>query len=714
MPIGSNHMPEEKIVKSACRMCHGVCGVSVYIKDGKVVKVKGDPDCPTSLGYICPKGRASVEYLYHADRLKYPIKRVGAKGENKWQRISWDEALDITAQKLNCFKKEYGPESIAMGQGTGRPYTAFNLRFAHALGTPNFVGNGHICYFPRVIASGITCGRLPMCDFYGLGEVYPECVLVWGCNIAETGAADGMCGHQLILTHRRGAKLIVVDPRPIPLTKKADIWAQIRPGTDVLLALGMLRVIVEEELYDKEFIERWTVGFDRLEHRLKDYPLKKVEELSWVPEKTIREMAHLYAATKPACILWGNGLDMNVNTFQSARALLILMGITGNIDVPGGDVFWVPPEDLVPTSPFISMDITLPERLSPEVAKKKLGTEKYPFNPFAWPHTFYDAVITGTPYPVKALLLMGSNPLTTASNVLKLEEALRKIEFFVLVDLFMTPTGQLADIVLPAASWLEQDDIADLHMIWCVLARQKVAEIGECWDDKKILMELAKRMGFGDAFPWKDVKDYCSWVLEKTGISFEEFKEMGILKGKMRYRKYEQEGFKTPSRKFEIYSSVLEGVGYDPLPSYIEPAESPYSTPELANSYPLIAITGCKTLDFFPSEYRQIKSLRKKNPDPVLEINPKTAEDLGIREGDWVWIESARGKIRQRAKLTPGIHPKIVHAQHGWWFPEKEPPEYGWREYNANLLLAHEPNDPVIGSEPWKGFLCRVYKAKEN
>lgn len=703
-------MFEVKIVKSTCCMCHGVCGVLVHIKDGKVVKVKGDPDCPTSLGYICSKGRASVEYLYHTERLKYPLKRAGAKGENKWQRISWDEALETITQKLSTFKREYGPESIVMSQGTGRPYTTFNIRFAHALGTPNFVGGSHICYFPRLIASDITCGGLPICDFYGFGGVYPKCIVVWGCNIAETGAADGMCGHQLILAHRRGAKLIVVDPRPIPLSKKSDIWAQIRPGTDVLLALGMLRVIVEEELYDKYFVEKWTIGLERLENRLKDYPLEKVEELTWIPEKTIREMARLYATTKPACLLWGNGLDQNVNAFQNARALLILRGITGNIDVPGGDVFWVPPKDLVQTSPYLSWDITLPERLSPEIAKKKLGANKYPLNPLVWPHTFYDAVMTGKPYPVKALLLMGSNPLTTASNVLKLEETLRKIEFFVLVDLFMTPTGQLADFVLPAASWLEQDDIADHHMIWCVLVRQKVAEIGECWDDKKILMELAKRMDFGDCFPWKDVKDYCNWVLKKTGISFEEFKEIGILKGEMRYRKYEQEGFNTPSGKFEIYSSVLEEKGYDPLPSYLEPPESPYSTPEIANNYPLIAITGCKIQDFFHSELRQIESLRKKNPDPLLEINPETAEGLGIREGDWVWIESPRARIRQRAKLTSGMHPKVVHAQHGWWFPEKEPRDYGWKEYNANMLLAHEPNDPIMGSEPWKGFLCKVYK----
>jgi len=700
-------MSEERIVKSACRMCHGICGVLVHLKDGNVVKVKGDPDCPTSHGYMCPKGKASVEYLYHPERLKHPLKRIGTKGENKWQQISWDEALDTISQKLNYLKREYGPESIAMGQGTGRPYTYFNLRFANALGTPNFFAPAHICYFPRIVASGITCGELPICDFYGFGGEYPKCILVWGANISEIGASDGMCGHQLTLAHRTGAKLIVVDPRPIPLSENADIWAQVRPGTDVLLALGMLRVIVEEKLYDKEFVEKWTVGFDALESRLKDYPLATVEELTWIPVETIKEMARLYATTKPACILWGNGLDMNVNAFQNARALLILRGITGNIDVPGGDVFWVPPEGVVQTS---SQDFFLAEKLSPETAQKKLGADTYPLYPFVWPHILNDAVITGKPYPIKAFLLMGTNPLATASNLPRLEEALRKIEFCVLVDLFMTPTGQFADIVLPAATWLEQDDVADIMRGWCAQVRQKATAVGECWDDKQILIELAKRMGFGDAFPWKDVPDYCNWVLKETGLTFDEFKEIGILKGEMRYRKYEQEGFSTPSGKFEIYSSVLKGMGYDPLPSYLEPPESPYSSPELADNYPLIAITGCKNLFFFHSEYRQLKSLRKMNPDPLVEINPETAKHLGIKDKDWVWIESLRGKIKQRAKLTPGMHPKVVHAQHGWWFPEKDPPHYGLKEHNANMLLPHEPNDPIFGSEPWKGFLCKVYK----
>jgi anaerobic selenocysteine-containing dehydrogenase len=685
-------------------MCHGICGVLVHVRDGRVVKVVGDRERPSSKGYICPKGRASVEYIYHPDRLRHPLKRVGERGENRWQRISWDEALDTIAGRLAECKEKFGAESFVLSRGTGRPYSAFNLRFTNAFGTPNQWGNGHICYIGRVQASKLTCGQLPICDFYGFGGVYPQCVVVWGCNIAETHASDGMCGGQLVRAYRRGAKLIVIDPRRTSTAARADLWAQIRPGTDAALALAMIHTIIEEGLYDQEFVEQWTVGFDQLWVRARDYPPERVEEITWVPAQTIREMARLYATTKPACLLWGNAVDQSASAFQTARALLILRGITGNIDVPGGDVLWVPPEGVVQTSPFMDSSIVLPEALPPEQATKRL--------PGTWPHNFCDAVLESRPYPVKALLNIGANPLVTSSDCLRLEAALKKVDFIAAIDLFMTPTTQLADIVLPAASWLEQDDIADLHFIWCVQVRQKVVEIEECRDDKEILMELARRLGIGHHFPWRNVREYCDWVLRDSGITFDEFKEMGIITGKMRYRKYLSQGFATRSGKFELYCSALEERGHDPLPSYTEPPESPLSTPELAQEYPLIAITGCKLGGFFHSEGRQVKSLRRLHPEPLVEIHPDTAEKLGIQDGDWVWIQSPRGRIRQRARLTAGIYPRVIHAQHGWWFPEGNPPEYGYKEFNPNLLLDNQPCEPVMGAEAWKGFLCRIYKAR--
>ncbi len=704
----------ERIVKSACRMCHGICGVLVHIRDGRVVKVTGDRDCPTSNGYICAKGRASVELLYHPDRLQFPLKRIGARGENKWQRISWNEALDIVAGKLLKFKEELGPQAIGMAQGTGRPYTNFFARFRHCLGAANRFGHQHICYIPRCVASGMTCGRLPVCDYYGFGGVYPKCVVVWGCNITEAGGSDGMCGYQLTQTLRReGTKLIVIDPRRTRLAAKADHWLQIRPGTDDALALGMLHVIIQEELYDKDFVTQWTIGFDELKKRVEDYPPERVAEITWIPAEDIRATARTYATTKPACMQWGVAVDQNINNFQTARAILSLSGITGNIDVPGGDVFWVPPADIVEQNVGLNPSIILPDKMPKEMWAKMIGAGKYRvIEHFQIHHQlFYEAVLSEEPNPIKALFLMGCNTFVTHSHSPEMEQAFKKIDFIFGTDLFMTPTLQMADIVLPAASWLETDDIADPHFGWCALARQKVAQIGECRDDKQIIIDLAQRMGMGDCFPWEDVKEYCNWVLKDADITFDEFKEIGILEGQMRYRKYEEKGFATPSGKFELYSATLEAMGYDPLPYFVEPPESPYSTPELLTSYPLIITTGGRVQGYFHSEGRQIQSLRKLCPDPLVEIHPATAERLGIKEGDWVWIESLRGRIQQRARLIEGIHPRVVNAQHGWWFPEKDPPEYGFRESNINLLTGGMPCDPHTGSESFRSFLCKVYKA---
>ncbi|MFC2044567.1 molybdopterin-dependent oxidoreductase [Chloroflexota bacterium] len=702
----------ETIVKSSCRMCHGVCGVLVHLKHDKVVKITGDRDCPTSLGYTCAKGRASPELLYHPDRLKYPMKRVGARGENRWQRISWDEALDTVASRLLKVKQEFGVESIASTQGTGRPYSLFFGRFMNYLGTPNRFGGSHICYFPRLMSSAMTCGTLPICDYYGFGGVYPKCIVSWGCNIAEFGASDGMCGYQLTLALKRpGTRSIVIDPRRTSVAAKADHWLQIRPGVDDALALGMLNVIIEEELYDKEFVSKWTVGFDDLRERVEEYTPEKVAEITWIAAEDIRAASRTYSTTKPACIQWGVSVDQNINNFQTSRTILCLSAITGNLDVPGGDVFWVPPANVVVQNRRFNPSIAGPD-ISPEMKAKKIGAGKYRIISQVHPHEFYEAVLSEKPYPIKALFIMGSNKLVAHAYSERMVQALNKIDFIVATELFMTPTTQLTDIVLPAASWLEQDDIADQHFIWCVLLRQKVATIGECRDDKQIVIDLAHRMGMEEAFPWRNVREYCDWVLKDSGVTFEEFKRVGIIKGEMRYRKYEKEGFDTPSGKVELRSSIVEKMGYDPLPYYVEPPESPYSTPELFKKYPLIMSTGARTEAYFHSEGRQIESLRKLEPDPLLDINPDTAKSLGIVNGDWVWIESPRGgKIRQRARLTDGIHPGVVQAPHGWWFPEKDPPDYGFKESNVNMLTGNLPYDPHTGSESWRSFLCKVYKA---
>lgn len=327
-------MPSDTVFKSACRMCHGGCGVLVHVKSGKVVKIEGNPDSPASQGKICPKGLASIEHLYHPDRITHPLKRIGERGEGKWKRITWEEAYQILVEKIEILQCRYGPETVAVGHGTGRYHFSHVLRFAHAIGTPNWVEPGTAqCFIPRIIASGVTYGDLIVSDYGYNGVTHPKCLLCWGKHPYISGP-DAESQFRVKNCLKQGPKLIVIDPRETQMAKMADIWLKVRPGTDAALALAFSHVIIEEKLYDREFIENRTVGFEALKERVQQYTPEKAAEICWVPAEQIRAAARLYAGTKPAAMTWGNALEHNTNAFQNARAVGILPALTGNIDIP--------------------------------------------------------------------------------------------------------------------------------------------------------------------------------------------------------------------------------------------------------------------------------------------------------------------------------------------------------------------------------------------
>ena len=695
----------EMIVKSCCRTCgHGGCGVLIHVRNGVISKIEGDKNHPISRGYICSKGLASAELVYHPQRLKQPLRRVGEKGEGKWQSISWNEALEAITLRLTEYRDKYGPESVVIAQGTGRDYSHFLYRFSNLFGTPNILTAGHMCYVSRIGACLVTCGNLPICDYDGK----PKCVLVWGSNIINSNP-DEYKAVGLLSALDSGAKLIVIDPRKTNLAARADLWLQLRPGTDAALALGMLNVIMAEQLYDENFVKEYAYGFDRLAERARQYPPEAVEKITWVPAEQIRQAARMYAEKKPACIQWGVAIEQSLNCTSNNRALVCLMVVTGNLDIPGGNVFFVPP----PVLPFTKF--ALHEKLSPDRKKKMLGGEEYKLAArvaLCTPYVVWRAILKGEPYSVKALLIFGSNPVITRANAREVYRALSKVEFLVVADLFMTPTAELADIVLPAASWLEQNNVADY---WkrhgYVFPRRKVVQVGECWSDQKIFNELGKRLGYGELF-WRDVDEALDEMLRPAGVSWSQFKDMDFLRGKMEYEKHKREGFRTPTKKVELYSTILEQWGYDPLPNYTEVPESPVSNPELAREYPFILITGARIPVFFHSEHRMISSLRKMHPDPIVEIHPEVADKIGVKNGEWVYIETPRGRIRQKAKLTENIDLRIVHAEHGWWFPERGGRGYGWDESNVDILTENKPPlDPCMGSTNLRVLMCKVSKA---
>jgi len=699
----------DEVVRSVCNLCLRGCGILVYLENGKITRIEGDREHPVSKGALCSKGLASVEILYHPDRLRHPLKRVGKRGEGKWQQISWDEALNIIADELLKARDNYGAESVAFIKGAARGIQDGLLyRLANTFGTPHFVTQDHVCFEPSNFGAKITCGFLPNPDY----DYPPACIVIWGTNFAETGIPQ--YGPTLEATNK-GAQLIVVDPRRIKLATKAHLWLQLRPGSDLALALGMINVIINEELYDKAFVDRWTVGFSELKTHVEDYTPEKVERITWVPADMIKRAARLYATSKPAAIPRGNGIEQNVNSFQAGRAIAILRAITGNLDVPGGEIepsstgilWWLAPE------------VTLASELPAGKWRKRIDADLKlvpAFSPFSMllPQRIVKAIIEGDPYPIHAVYIQAANPLLTYSNAQETYRALNKLDFLAVVDLFMTPTAELADIVLPAATYLEFDSISsplrDPEARILVQLSPKVAEINKCRSDLEILNELAKKLGLEKYF-WDDTASFLDFLLKPVGLTLEEFKKIEVIERGKKYRKYEAAGFNTPSGKVELYSNQLKEWGFDPLPAYHELPETPYSDPQLAKEYPLI-FTSCKAEPYRHSMGRQIASLRDSYPEPVINIHPTTANKLGIAEGDWVYIETKRGRIKQKAALTNNLDPRVVIADYGWWFPEKGIAElHGWAESNINILTDDKPPySHEIGSTNLRGISCKVYK----
>jgi anaerobic selenocysteine-containing dehydrogenase len=675
--------------------------------NGRVTNVSGDPESQTSRGYICAKGMAAPEFIYHPDRVTHPLRRTGPRGSGQWVRIDWEEALLEISNNLQRVRAESGPEYIALCQGTGRPYTEFTGRFIHALGSPNFVSPGHNCFVPRTIASGITVGWMPMPDIYARGGLFPACILQIGQNSPEFGAADGICGSMILRAMQKAQELIVIDPRRTQTARRADLHLPLRPGTDGALILSMLHVIIGEKLYDRAFVAQHCSGFEELRGHIAAFSPEWAEPITQVPAGQIRRAARNFAMTRPACVLWGNGMDMSTNAFQAARAVLILIAVTGNLDVPGGMVRWVPPAGVRSKSPLVDRAIQGEQFLSSKQKSRMIGAGRFPFAPGCHQPTFWRACVTGKPYRPRAVWFVGTNPILTATRGDVIEDALANhIEFSVVSDFFLTPTAELADIVLPAAHWLEQDDVVYFHKLWCVLARRKLAQVGEVRDDRDVILDLAARLGLQQAFPWPNRRAYLEWLLGPSGLSFDEFAEQSILLGDMRYRKHEQEGFPTPSGKVELLSPIMEHAGRPSLPVFME------CTGTSKKDYPLTLISGCKVLPFFHSEGRQIPSLRRLHPEPRVEVHPETASSLSLEAGQRVLVVTPFGSAEFTLHLDDSLALSVVHAEHAWWFPEKPGPDHEWRRSCVNLLFGHDAFDPESGAEPLKSSLCRLERGR--
>ncbi len=713
--------------KGWCGPCHVRCGLLVKFENGHAVGVQGDPENLLNRGALCDRGKLILEHLYHPARLNYPLKRAGQRGEGRWQRLTWEQAMDEIAEKLGKLRDQFGAETLAFSRGTYRTYGWAMKRFLNLFGSPNMTGANHICMCPSHTVEWSTYGSFARQDVANA-----RCIVVWGFQPSESRIIPDW--RALLAAKKRGARIIVVDPRRTKEAEIADLWLQVRPGTDVAMMLGWLKIIIDENLLDKEFVEKWTVGFEQLREHLEQYSLEELARICWIPEDKFFAAARMYAGIKPAVITWGLGIDLQgVNAMQAVRARCILRAITGNLDIAGGELLGVSGDEARVVS---NQQMELDDAISPEQKKKQLGADEYGLFGFpgwdmireasdkpnayfrppaadmtccAHPRHIWQAIITGRPYPVKAFISQSNNALVQAADTKTVHKALssKNLELSVCSDYYRTPTAELAGYLLPAAGTLERSDFPSYPKAMEPLYQRR--------DDYQFWRELGIRMGQAEHWPWKTVEEVCDYRFAPLDITFSEALGRGGLKPTVEYRKYENQGFGTPSGKVEIYSSIFAKFGLEPLPVFREPIESPAGSPEILKDYPLILIASGKFMPFYHSELRQIQSAIKAQPDPVTDIHPKTAQNLGISNNEWISIETLRGKIRQKARLTDEVHPAMVRVQHGWWFPDKpgaEPSLRGIWESNSNVLcpVTAEYCNREVGGWPHTALLCRVYK----
>jgi anaerobic selenocysteine-containing dehydrogenase len=685
---------KEVVKNGICYMCTHRCASRIHVFEGKATQIEiVDP----AVAALCPRGKAQLDFVYHPERLKQPLKRQGKGRNGAWIPTSWDDALDIVAGELLKVKKNYGPESVVFWIAYTKEPRPYFTRLTHAFGSPNYCTESSNCSTAQQLATMLTYGKeYRHWTMQGTGiNPATKLKLLWTSGVKESNPPAWQA---YIEAKKAGLKLIVVDPRRTPIATMADIHLQLRPGTDGALALGMMNVIINKKLYDKEFMEKWTVGFEDLKKLVNDYTPKKVKEITWVPASKIEEAAVLFAKTKHAQMhMSACSTTHHSNGVQNHRAIILLSALTGNFDIPGGNV--------IPPAPIPTNDITLNDRV-PSMPLG-LGVERFP----VWTsmiqemqsNLIAERIENGKPYPIKALFGAGLNPMYFI-NSSRFVEAVKKLDFVVATDYFHTPGTQLADVVLPISSWIERQ-ILITGPGAATYIEPAIEPVGQTWPELKIYFELAKRLGLGKEFWDGDIEACFNYILEPSKITVKDLaNEPGGTKKipapAFSARHYEKAGFKTPSGKVEIASSILAKQGHDSLPTYKEPVDSPVTKPELQDSFPLVLTTGARKIPFTHSSFRNIAQLHELMPDATVDINPGDAKTRNIEQGNFVMILTPRGACKMKANLTDNVMPGVVIATHQW--PG---------EANVNQVVSDKNLDPISGFGAFKSMLCNVMRA---
>jgi anaerobic selenocysteine-containing dehydrogenase len=709
---------EQVTVKGLCGVCAAGCAVEVLLEDGRIARIRPDTDHPH--GIVCTRGTRAPEVVYAPERLLFPQRRVGDRGEGRFERVTWDEAFELVVERLQAIAREHGPEALVVYTGRGNFEYGLNEAFAPAgpsessanavlfpFGSPNTTGVGSLCF----VSYGMIAPRSVFgVEYRDLNEDldHADLALVWGANPATASPPTNLA--RLKALQARGGRVVVIDHRRSETARalRAE-WIGIRPGTDGALALGMLGALIEERLYDGAFVERWTHGFADLCELVREFPPEGVEQITGVPAATVRELARAIAGARGCSIKMYTGLEYSDSGVQAIRAALVLQALAGHLDTPGGKLIRMPGRTRLHRT-------TTP---APAGARPAIGSAEFPLyhevRQEAHAALLPRAILDGEPYPVRGMIVSGASILTAWPDPARWRRALAALELLVVIDRFPTADAAYADVVLPATTMFE---IESYHVYedTVQLRRPIIDPVGEARDDFLIFAELAERLGYGENWP-RTARKKIETALQGTGITYDELAAspgpIPLNAVEDRYRKWETgelrsdgaPGFETPTGKLEIASEWLRSHGYDPLPRYTEPREGPLASPELAERFPLVLSSGARTRSDFRSQHRNIRSLVELSPEPLVYLHAEDAEARGIADGDPVDVVTARGRVPFTARVGEDIVRGAVEANMGGGGPLG--PD-AWRAANVNELTDPDSFDPISGFPVFKALLSDV------
>lgn len=693
-----------QIQKTVCDICapDHHCGIDAYVKDGRVIKVEGSPEHPYSHGNLCTKGLCNRQYIYRDDRIRTPMKRVGPRGSGQLEPISWDEAYQIIAENLNRVKAEYSPHSVAFFSGHSKWHRPMMQRLAYDFGSVNYGSDCSVCNLSLIFARIISAG----CN-YSADIAHANTFLGWAFGGYYSGYQDVLEVNQL---KERGGKVIIIDTRITPASKKlADIFLQIKPGTDGALAHGFAKVIIDNDWIDHDFVENHTFGLEEYKNYIQQFDLDTVSKITGAPAQLIYEAAKLYATNGPACIFETCfNLVHNYNGHQNYRAITSLNALTGNFDRAGGALPAGSTYNMRGAG-FTTRESEFSNANRP--AYPRLGEGRFPVWDLFWPEfqstTMVDQMLSGEPYPIKALYAAGLNVrmLPDTARTLK---ALSGLDFFVDVDLFMTEATQYADVVLPACTSFERGELKVYPGGYAMMTTPVIKPLYESKNDVQIYSELLPYLGIRDELLEKGYDACIDWILEGTGLTVETLrKTAGCVKVDIAQDyvpgTYLSQGMKTPSGKWEFKSNIVskfaESHNLNPLPTYIDCFSDDIS-PVYAQMYPYILSTGTRIPGTIHSRLHEVPWARSLRTEPQLEVSLADAETLGIKAGDLVEVESPTGKIQIRVKISGKILPGNVHLVHGY------------RECDSSRLINSAHLDPYSGYPGYRSNRCTIRKVK--